>query len=154
MCSVHFVDGCLTEDQRYPTLHLVKHEVLDKGRRKIKLHYVDPPQLERSLELNVPSSVPHPHVGDEPSENHCAPPTNDDTTETFPATNRLGPGIITYEWAFRGNKEALVSPGCITCGCTCKSIRKADKAIQAQLERDKDHTYYTNVEVQLDRKYC
>ncbi|KAH6931494.1 hypothetical protein HPB50_024686 [Hyalomma asiaticum] len=42
----------------------------DKGRRKIKLHYVDPPQLERSLELNVPSSVPHPHVGDEPSENH------------------------------------------------------------------------------------
>ncbi|KAL1467560.1 hypothetical protein MTO96_042084 [Rhipicephalus appendiculatus] len=129
VCSIHFVDGRPTEDNPYPTLHLgtlnVQHIGRTNGTRGTAQSHLD-----GSLQLGAPSgSRPQHSVTDGHSEEDKA---HDSASSEPLHPSRLGPGIITYQRPFRGNKGAAVSRKCLSCGCNCKAIRKMDKGIQAQ----------------------
>lgn len=50
----------------------------------------------------------------------------------------------------RANEGALVSPKCVACGC--KAIRKMDKGVQVQPERNQDHALDADVELHLEHQ--
>nr|XP_037274932.1 oocyte zinc finger protein XlCOF22-like isoform X1 [Rhipicephalus microplus] len=137
VCSVHFVDGRPTEENPYPTLHLgtlsVRHVGTPGGVRCTAQS-----QLDKNLQLGASRgsrrrhSVINEHFVEVKAE------------DSLPSRSQLGPGIITYERPFRVYKQAMVSPKCSSCGCSFKAVDKMDKGIQAQLERNRDHTYYTD----------
>lgn len=52
----------------------------------------------------------------------------------------------------RANEGALVSPKCVACGCSCKAIRKMDKGVQVQPERNQDHALDADVELHLEHQ--
>lgn len=148
VCSVHFVDGRPTEDNPYPTLHLGTLNVPYKGRRRAT--HTAPSQLWPSAPST--GSSPQRYVADEPNDDYSAAFADDDMNDSLPAKNQLGPGIVTYERAFRANKKALVPTKCSSCGCSCKGIRKMDKGVQTPPEEDQDYTYHTDVQVHVKQE--
>ncbi|XP_037518288.2 uncharacterized protein LOC119395068 [Rhipicephalus sanguineus] len=136
VCSVHFVDGRPTEDNPYPTLRLGTLDVPYKGRRRVT--HTAPSQLWPGAPST--GSSPQHHVADEPNDDYSAAFADDDMNDSLPAKNQLGPGIVTYERAFRANKKTLVPTKCLSCGCSCKGTRKMDKGVQAPPE-DQDYTW-------------
>ncbi|KAH7950923.1 hypothetical protein HPB52_003131 [Rhipicephalus sanguineus] len=97
VCSVHFVDGRPTEDNPYPTLRLGTLDVPYKGRRRVT--HTAPSQLWPGAPST--GSSPQHHVADEPNDDYSAAFADDDMNDSLPAKNQLGPGIVTYERAFR-----------------------------------------------------
>lgn len=146
VCSVHFVDGRPTEENPYPTLHLgtlsVRHVGTPGGVRCTAQS-----QLDKNLQLGASRgsrrrhSVINEHFVEVKAE------------DSLPSRSQLGPGIITYERPFRVYKQAMVSPKCSSCGCSFKAVDKMDKGIQAQLERNRDHTYYTDSKVHVSHHF-
>ncbi|KAL1442380.1 hypothetical protein MTO96_030836 [Rhipicephalus appendiculatus] len=150
VCSVHFVDGRPTEDNPYPTLHLGTLNVPYKGRIQVTQHHTTPSELWPSIPSTVDS--PQHSTADEPDDDHSASFSDDDVNGSLPARNRLGPGIVTYERAFRANKRASVPTKCLSCGCSCKFIGKMDKGVQTQSEEDQDYAYHADVQVHLKQE--
>lgn len=95
--------------------------------------------------LSTDNSPQH-STAHEPNEVFSVEPSGDDTNDSLPARNRLRPGNVIYERAFRVYKSALVPTKCLSCDCSCKGIRKMDKVVPAQPEEDYD-TYHANVQV-------
>ncbi|KAL1441340.1 hypothetical protein MTO96_008613 [Rhipicephalus appendiculatus] len=130
-----FKDASITYAARHPNVDETKQNVQHMGRTNGTLRTAQS-QLDASLQLGRPcGSRPQPSMIDEHSR-------EDESDDSLLPTDRLGPGIVTYQRPLRGSKAAVVSPECLSCGCNCKAKRKMDKGIQAQPESDQDHTYY------------
>ncbi|KAH8023863.1 hypothetical protein HPB51_018844 [Rhipicephalus microplus] len=95
--------------------------------------------------LSTDNSPQH-STAHEPNEVFSVELSGDDTNDSLPARNRLRPGNVIYEQAFRVYKSALVPTKCLSCDCSCKGIRKMDKVVPAQPEEDYN-TYHANVQV-------
>nr|XP_037279463.1 uncharacterized protein LOC119172454 [Rhipicephalus microplus] len=115
-----------------------------KERRQVMRHHTTQSQLWPGG-LSTDNSPQH-STAHEPNEVFSVELSGDDTNDSLPARNRLRPGNVIYEQAFRVYKSALVPTKCLSCDCSCKGIRKMDKVVPAQPEEDYN-TYHANVQV-------
>ncbi|KAH7951916.1 hypothetical protein HPB52_015377 [Rhipicephalus sanguineus] len=138
VCSVHFVDGRPTEDNPYPTLRLGTLDVPYKGRRRVT--HTAPSQLWPGAPST--GSSPQHHVADEPNDDYSAAFADDDMNDSLPAKNQLGPGIVTYERAFRENCLRFFLAPAPAIGIVespkklQKDVKKTDNTWQTSRERD------------------